>query len=280
MKEIKVSAEFTTDPKADDALAIATYGEQGSGKTRFSMTAPDPIGFIPLDRKARKTVERISAELNKRVVMPKADFIRSENPMKLAMLKPWCDNAALIVQWEQPLPPYCCARHYYRWHVNRVKAAAFKLYAHKDIRTIVIDTGTQLWEDILHAHFGRSDRIMPRDRGPANQEMIELLNNLAGKNLIITHKAREIWKNDKPTGRYEYAGFGHLGYHVNTIIHMVNDETKSADDSDRFLLNVMLCQDNPAIQGPGGKALLTDDMITFQNLAFMIFPDDEPSKWE
>ncbi len=278
MKEIKLDPGFTTSIQADDKLAIGLYGEQGTGKTRFSITTPDPIGVIPLDRKTRATVQRISQELGKTVVMPTADFIRVENPMKMAMLPPSCGKSVEI-KLTDPAPKYCCAIHYYRWHVNRIKAATYTLYNNRAIRSIVIDTGTQLWEDILFAHFGRSERVMPRDRGPANQEMIEFLNCLSGKHLILTHKARQIWKNDKPTNRFDWAGFPHLGYHTNVIAEMRCDETKEAGDDNRFTLSMVLCQDNPDIQGPGGKDLLADDQINFQTLAYCIYPDQDPDQW-
>lgn len=263
MKEIKIPG-FTTNIQADDALAIGIFGEHGAGKTRFCITAPDPIGFIPLDRKARKTIEKTARELGKVVVMPDKDFIRVENPMALAVMKP--EDAKV----------------YYRKHVNTVKEAAFKLYQHKDIKTVCIDTGTQLWEDMLFAEFGRSQRIMPRDRGPCNQEMIDFLNALSGKNLIVTHRAKEIWSGGdagKPTGRYEHAGFPHLGYYVNVLAEFVCDEKKKAEDEERYYMNISLCQANADIQGPAGKKFLADDMVTFMALAMSIYPDSDPESW-
>jgi hypothetical protein len=238
---------------------------------------------VALDRKTRKTVERVAKELGKTVLMPADDFVRVEKPMQLALLKPLCSNST-PVSLEDKSARMCCATHYYRWHVNRIKAAAFKLYAHPEIKSIGVDTGTQLWEDILFAHYGRNERIMPRDRGPANQEMIDFLNCLSGKHLIITHRAREVWRNDKPTGRNELAGFPHMGYHLNVLAECVCDETVQPDANgsytDRFQLNVSLCQDNPDIQGPNGKGLLVDDQINFQTLAYSIYPDVDPNQWE
>jgi hypothetical protein len=278
VKEIKLDAGFTSNIKADDALAIALFGEQGSGKTRFGITMPDPIGVIALDRKTRKTVERIAKELDKTVVMPTEDFIRVAKPMQLALLKPSC-GANIESKLDDKTPKMCCAIHYYRWHVNRIKSAALKLYEHRDIKSILMDTGTQLWEDILFAHFGRNERIMPRDRGPANQEMIDFLNCLSGKHLTITHKAKQVWKNDKPTDKYEWQGFPHLGYHTNVIAELVCDDGKGMDDEGRFYMNVHMCQDNPDIQGPGGKKILKDDSVNFPMLAYSVYPDVDVDEW-
>lgn len=252
---------FTDNIHADDALALAIFGEQGSGKTRFACTAPDPIGFIPLDRKTRKTVERWMKEFDKKIIMPKADFIRVGNAMQLAKM----DERE--------------AKKHYRQHVDAIKEAAFRMYDIPEVRTVVIDTGTQLWEDMLFAEYGRSQRIMPRDRGPANQEMIDFLNFMSGKHLILTHKAQEIWKNDKPTGKNRLQGFPHLGYHVNVIAELQNNPTKTLNDSGCFIMNVSMCQDNPEIQGPNGKELLLDEEINFQMLAMKIYPESEWEQW-
>lgn len=263
MKTTQISIPgFSINPPADDKLAVAVFGQQGSGKTRFACTAPDPIGFIPLDRKARKTVDKIGAELGKIIIMPDKDFIRTGNPVALASYS--VDQA----------------KKYYRQHLDSIKKAAFALYDHPQVETIVIDTGSQLWEDILFAEFGRSQRIMPRDRGSVNQEMIDLLNALSGKNLVITHKAGAVWRNDQPTGNDEAKGFPHLGYHVNLLIEMgIDHKKKPVKDKDgeltgweegRFYLNVDMCQDNPNIQGPAGDKLLVDDMINWDNLASFV----------
>lgn len=274
MKTIQIKG-YVSNPPADDAIALAIFGEQGSGKTRFACTAPAPIGFIPLERKSRRTAQKMAEELDVQILMPEQDFIRTGNPMKLAVLPVEC-NKKKDVDFRKPAKEYeCCSKHYYRWHVDRIKGAAFELYDHPDIHTIVIDSGTQLWEDMLFAEFGRSQRIMPRDRGSVNQEMTDLLNALSGKHLIITHHSTQIWKNDKPTDRYDAKGFAHIGYHVNGTVEFVNDPSKGEDDEGRFYINVPLCQANPDIQGPGGKKLLMDWDISFGNLAELMYPGTE-----
>lgn len=283
MKEIRISG-YLTNPAADDAIALAIYGDRGSGKTRFACTAPGPIGFIPLERKSRRTITKMVEELGGtdavQVVIPKQDFVRLANPMKAASLPVECKGRNVTVDITKPQSTYdCCSRHYYRWHVDTVKHAIFELYGHPQIRTIVIDSGTQLWEDMLFAEFGRSQRIMPRDRGAVNQEMTDLLNAVSGKHLIITHHSSQVWKNDKPTDQTDVKGFAHIGYHVNGIVEFVLDEKKGSEDDGRFYINVPICQSNPDIQGRDGKRLLMDWEITFANLAEKMYPGTE-GEWE
>src|SRR5262245_12225670 len=268
-KKIEIKG-FTTNIKStvDLSLVIGLYGMQGSGKTRFCATAPDPIGVVPLDRKSRYTMAKTMEELGKVVVMPEKDYIRHENPLAIAAMPP-----------EK-------AMTYYKEHVRAVMDAAFKLNGHPDIRTVVIDTGTQLWEDILFKNYGRNQRIMPRDRGSANQDMIDFLNAMSGKHLIITHKASEIWSGDgdsgKPTGQYRASGFGHLGYHSTVVMEMKKNVLYNSENGSgggkgwKWSVDIKDCQAMPELEGPQGKDLMTDDLISFQTLAMTIYPDMDP----
>lgn len=275
MRSISVAIPgFTTDTTATDKHCFAVFGGPGAGKTRFTISAPDPIGFVSLDRKSRKTVDVIRQELDKVVYMSDENLIQPVNPMKMAMLAPDCTSK--VVKVNTPTAPMCCAKHFHRWQVNRIKEAVYTLHAHPAIRTIVIDGMTTFWEDVLFAEFGRSQRIMPRDRSTPNREMKEFILSLKDKHLILTHESRDVWKNDKPTDRCELAGWSHTGYNVNAEIEFVCDEHKAETDEGRFYVNVHRCQSNPNIQGPGGKKVLTDDMITFDYLATLIDPDWNP----
>lgn len=230
-----------------DKLSIANYGEAGTGKTELIATMPDPIGVIPLDRKTRRTLARAKEKYGKRIFFPEQDFVRHAKPMELAMMKP-----------EEAIT-------YYTRHLNAIKDAIFTFAERKDIQSIAIDSGTQLWEDILFAHFGRAQRIMPRDRGAVNQDMKDILNSLQDKHLMITHQATEVWKNDKPTGKFEWAGFSKLDYYVNVIV----EHTYKAGE---FGLTVRLCQDRPDLIG---EKILTDEAINFEMLATTIYPDGD-----
>lgn len=268
---------FTTDTTPDDRIALSVFGPPGSGKTRFSVSAPGPIGFIPLDRKSRKTVDMVKAELGAEVYMPKRDLVTPINPMKLAMMASECTNKTLLIDTKKPCP-MCCAKHYHRWQVNLIKEAVYQLHDHPDIQTIVIDSGTAFYEDLMFATFGRAERIMQRDRGPINREMRDFYASLASKHLIVIHEAREIYKNDKGTGKFEASGWNKTGYNVNAEVELGIDDTKAEGDS-RFFMNVKRCQSNPGIQGPSGLGLLTDDQITFPYLAMAIYPDSELEEW-
>lgn len=236
-----------------ERLAICNFGEHGTGKTRLIATAPD-VGVIPLDRKTRGTIERVRKEIspNSQIWFPKADYIRHEDPMALAMLPP-----------EESMK-------YYRKHVNKIKDACWTLADPKHpCRTIAIDSGSQLWEDILFANYGRNQKIMPRDRGSANQEMKDLLNSIQGKHLIVTHRSKEVWKNDKPTGRNDVAGFADIGYYCNVLVEHERNER-----SGEFSLSARMCQANAGLHGDAGRKMLIDSEITFLGLVMKVYGED------
>jgi len=273
MKTITVKG-FSSTITSDPTLAVAVYGGEGSGKTEFSCTAPGVIGFIPLERKCRQTVYTARKKYGKTILLPDKDFIRVTNPIALANLGPdKCSNPSRLT------PPMCCAPHYYRAHVDSVKSALMDLYFTPGVDSLVIDSGTQLWEDMLMAHYGRTNRIMPLDRKPCNQEMIDLLNSLSGKNLVITHRTAQVWKGNNPTDKVKLDGFGKIGFFVSAVVRCVNDEDKEEGEDGWFYMDIDMCQAKPSIAKTAGKKALEDGGMTFANLAMLIFPDSDPEKW-
>lgn len=285
MKEISkpkpVTATLTrfveTDGNYQEPLTVATFGAPGVGKSRLGATMPGKIGAVILDRKGRFSVSKAAQEFGKTVLMPAEDFVRASQPMLIATLRPLCDKPVKVDIAEDQ--PACCATHYYRWHVNRIKAAMFELAEICD--SLFLDTGTQFWEDILFAHFGRAQRIMPIDRGAPNQEMKDFVNAVSHRHLLITHQPKEVWRAEKPTGIFEQAGYPHIGHYVSIMLEQRRVEIR--DGVNRryaFIADVKQCQANAALYGDDGKAILEDDSVTFQNLALKVYPNSEPEMWE
>jgi hypothetical protein len=159
--------------------------------------------------------------------------------------------------------------------VDRFKHAAFRLLDMPEVRTIVIDSGTHLYEDMLFACYGRDEKIMPLDRKVVNREMREFLAVLAQKHLIITHESKEVWRLDRPTGRHEATGWKHIGYFASIELEM---EFDPAAEDGPFFLSVRKCQENVTLVGR--ERLLRNGDITFANVAALVWPDAEPEIFE
>ena len=255
MREVHQRSKFVElTSGVPDKLAVGSFGHAGSGKTELIASALTlgNVGVVPLDRKTRRTLAKAQekyAKYGHKIFFPPEDFIRHMKPMELALLKP---EAAM---------------EYYAKHVAKIQDAIFSLAERADIAVIGIDSGTQLWEDIMFKHFGRAQRIMPRDRGPANQDMRDILNSCQDKHLIITHQANEIWRNDKPTGKFDWGGWSKLDYYTNVIVEHTYEERNG-----KYGLTVRLCQDRPDLIG---DEILQGEDITFEMLGSMIYPEQE-----
>lgn len=267
--------ELASAPTSNPSLVIASHGAPRSGKSHLACTAPETLGWIPLDRNSRPTVEKYVKEYGKKILLPTEDLIMMSRVEIEKMVKASPEQGVLE-----------CRRY-----LNKIKNLYFSLIENKRVKTIVIDTGTLLWEAVLFANYGRTTKIMPRDRGVANQEMRELI-NACDKHLIVVHQSSEIWENEKPTGEFKMAGFSHMNYCVNCCVENFK-LTQRADikrhaepDEDGkyppalFGMKVYDCQANPMlVKGDEGSTLYGED-CTFQMLAMRVFPDSEYEDWE
>ena len=265
-------------------LRIATFGRPRTGKTHFAATAPDPIGVVPLDRNTRATLAKDMAALGKDVYIPDQDFIRVGDPLALTAFQDKNEREG---------------KKHYRAHVDRVKQCIWEMIVHPDVRTVVIDTGTALWEDILCANLGRSIQLKPLSRTVPNYEMQDLINS-CGKHLIITHRASDVWESvpdpEKPgqykdvrTGRYKLSGFSHLEFFCNiTIEHfrleenlteVVNGKKVVVMPAGAFGARVSNCQAQPELIGDLDSTLWNSD-VTFAKLGVMVYPETSEEDWE
>jgi hypothetical protein len=291
---VEVTAEDYREP-----LIISTFGHSGGGKSRIIGTAPGDIGVIPMEVKSRLSILKAAAEFGRKVIMPEKELIRVGNPMLLATLPAACvspdrwtgkghkqeDMEKLAAREMDRISkeiglndqPECCAIHFYRGHVNRVKSVAFRMAAMNNIRTIGIDTFGQLVEDMLFANYGRTDRIMPLDRKSFNQEVRDFLNALSHKNLILTHHAAQVWSDNKPTSKYKPASsFAKIGHYTSVAVRQER-VSKPVDGGPAYTLSCLDCQANAGLIGV--EELLVDEDICFQNLALAVYEDSSIEDW-
>lgn len=238
------------DGDSPDRLAIGSFGDAGTGKTTFGITMPDPIGVVALDRKTRPRLAVLNRRWKKKLLFPKDDFVRLRRPLEIAYMKP--DEAM----------------KYYGEHVKRLQDAIYTLAERADVRSVLIDSGTQLYEDLMMKHFGRTFRVMPRDRGPLNADLRDIFNSLQSKNVLVTHQSKEVWRNDKPTGRFEWSGWTQLDYHCNVILEHQYHPAEG-DHAARFGVTVRLCQEQPHLIG---EEILADNHIRFDMLESFVYP--------
>jgi hypothetical protein len=290
MKEVKLGNiqfnEATPDPNRDPYI-IGSFGPEGGGKSRFALTGPEIVGFLALERKSYATIDKDAALLGKRVWKPKDPEKLMVNMRKAKMLGSIEGKAKTEKDKEaEEEAANNRLRQYYRDYANMIYDATYALLEHPDVRLLVIDTFTQMCNIIDSALYGFKTKYIKiksqtyQDRREYNQEIIDFLNSLSSykKHVILTHRQRDEYKDDKPTGRKIFEGFKFLGNYTNILIaHETNPNWSptSEDESKHwhYALTVRTCQQNPLLEGAEYRRFLTDDDITFPNLIMSVNPD-------
>lgn len=203
------------------SLVITYYGEEKTGKTTFGFTCPKPMLHLDFDLGRERAIWRFK-------------------------------DADQIISIPLPEPP--------NWAIGSGAAtklwATFEAYYEKGLadpqmKTIFIDTGTQMWkantQEYLENYVKRSnpkrqqlqqiEYRMPNDRMRAKV----LAARGAGKLLVISHYESDIYeerfvqhpdgtvtKESVPTGQKRHSGFGDITYltdlHLRLTLHNVNTD--------------------------------------------------------
>ena len=144
-------------------------------------------------------------------------------------------------------------------------------------RSVVLDTATELWELIRLARLGGNLGVSKEASykwGPINAEYIGLIREAYDhdKNLILLHKAKKEYVDDKFTGKYELDGYKYTPglVQVNTVVY------REGLDGD-FYLKILNCRQNATIAGM--ECPLIDEYSAFPMLAQWVFPESKYEDW-
>ena len=233
-------------------LIVSVEGMEKKGKTHFAMTAPPPIAYFDLDIGAEGVVNKFE------------DRIAGTWPPPELKYK----EAAEQTQW----------RAIWEAYVRAYRTAL----ASKEVRSLVIDTATELWEQCRLAHFGKAEVILPNQYGPVNKAFREIITKdtyNSNKSVIFIHRQKDeyvgtINRNTGKeisvrTGRVKRAGFSDMGYLVQIIVETTRDKNG-------FHLTVKDCGPNKEINGE----TLGEPMNDFPTLATLVYPDTSIEDWQ
>lgn len=260
---------FGRDISGREAPCIGIYGGQGSGKTRLCVTAGEwaeqqgtTPGWLVCDRKTRNTMKEVCKEFGYQPpVHNQGDFVDRRDALKLAV----SEDLAFVMKA-------------YSDAYQRFLAGAMMLLDDPGINPIIVDSGSQLWDWIAFAHFGRKQDVgRARMWGPPKQDWTDLFDALAEKTTLVTLKNKDEWKKDERTGRDTWDGPPHLGFTTTTVVGLKLSNKKPKVDEgetfvDRFTLDVIESQDRKDLEGQ--DAVLSGGAITFSMLMALLRPED------
>lgn len=254
----------------DDKPAIGVYGVEGTGKTRFAATAPGPIGLLALDKKSKRTFLEIATARETLVISNDKPLMTDAQAIKMAMTNG--DDPRGLAEIKQA----------YEAVVQAVFDLGMAYAKHPEIKTIVVDTNSQFFDWILFSHFGRRNQIPPISRGAANQDMIDFVNALRSKNLVLIHRSKEIWKPTgatdgggkpirEPSGKYEADGFKNIGAFLTASLELTSKRVKVESLDTKFRAKVVTSQMNVLMEGQDLHEYgVSGDDITWNNVCTLL----------
>jgi hypothetical protein len=264
-RELQVAGFAIVPTRKNWRLVLATAGREKQGKTTFAMTAPDPIAVVTADT---GTVEICQQKkfAHKQILMcalkvpdlSTADM--RDDKRRQELYEP---------QWEE------------------AKDAILAAIKSRVVRTLVVDTGTEIWELCRLARFGKLAQVKPQHYGPVNAEMRELIKAAYERddlNCIWTHKVKKEYKESKTrpgetvwTGTMELAGFGDIAYL--TDFSLWHSYIKGTDDEPVgiFTSKIMDC---PRQAGDLMGMDLEGEDSNFPFLAQLMYPEAGEDYWK
>jgi len=220
-------------------------GKTKTGKTRFGLTFPGPIAVLSFDR----AIEDVLHEV------PGADVVVKDFTRSFKLGEPMTQAQAQAVEAE-------------------FAKAYLGALEHKDIRTVMIDKGTTLWEIMRYAEWGKIDHVKAHHYVGVNSRMRRYLLAFqdSTKNVYIVDDVKEEWDdNGKPTGQFKREGFKHTPGLVQVCASFERVE-KGKD----FFMTLEECALNSSLIGWKFEG----PEIDFRQIAGMVMTDSVAEDWK
>ena len=226
-------------------IIMSVEGVEKEGKTTFGLSAPGPIALINMDVGLEGVVDKVLGE--KEVWVSEFDYRDSTNTQE------W------TTQW------------------NKCRAAYMDALKDDKVRTLVIDTATELWELVRLARLGKLSQVLPNQYGPVNAEFQDMVRKayVHDKNVIFLHKMKGEYIQSKKTGesgatgRMVRSGFGNMPYLVQITVKVYRN-------GNGFGVQVLKCRQNPELDG----VEYGEPMNTFPYVAMDAWEGSEQTDWE
>lgn len=243
-------------PPKTKRVVVCTKALDKRGKTHWALTAPGPIAIVGLDTGTKEIAAKF---------LGRKELICAYHKVsgRLASVAETQNKAE--GEWES------------------VKTSIIAATDHPRVRTLMIDTGTEVHELLRLARFGKLEQVLPHHYGPVNKEMRDLVKRAYERedlNVIWIHKLKKEYKENRKgesnwTGSYEMAGYADIPYLVDvTLEHYWVNPTEDAPG--RFGVRVTgVGRQTPDVCG----LELEDDMCNFPTLANMLYPEVDPAWW-
>lgn len=247
----KVKNEYGLVPATEEIsrrLSIAARGDEFTRKTSFAFTAPAPIAYFNFDLGHEGVISRFKGKrIDQKIIkIPRGELTPNTERMIAKAGKIWED--------------------FYEAYYYAVDSGVY--------RTVVVDTGKQMYELIRLAKLGTlsNDDLYRFQYGPTNKMMRDMLRAPAysDANLIIIEGLTPKFGKDGKEKKGEWRGDGFK--ETSKIVQITLDFERDKED---WWFTVDKCRTNPELHGQEFK----NDMMEFPVLAEMAVPGSSEEDW-
>ena len=120
---------------------------------------------------------------------------------------------------------------------------------------VLVDTGTEVWELLRLAYFGKLTQVMPHMYAKPNAEFREIVREgFDACNVVWLHKMKDEWINDEKgkgtrTGEKKYAGMNDIPFLVQVNVQTWHSVRESGVGLDFHATILDKCRPNPDLCG-------------------------------
>lgn len=187
-------------------IILLVWSHNKGGKTHFSiMTTPEPVAYLNFDKSFEDVVSK--AIKSGRKIYPKWYQVNSPSARPYVGVAINSTENKLRMEQEQSA---------YKNLFDTFLADYEQLLRHPQIRTVVVDNTTVLYNIVQIAQFGRLSNNNKFQYQTVNQDMKQLI-DMAGrsdKNVIFTARAGKVYVGDNWNGELSADGWKGLPYEV------------------------------------------------------------------
>ena len=235
-------------------MIVSGRGEERAGKSQFGLTMPAPIAVFPFDNNTDELIQKFRK------------YKKILAPIDPLYFKPTFSKEEFDALWER--------------FMELFKSAI----ASPNVRSIMVDTGTEMYELARLAKFGKLKEVPAHFYDLVNSEFKKLINLVypSDKNLYIAHRVKDQYvktgeKQSARTGKRIEDGFNAVRYKVqiNILCWRDLDRRDAETGTEGFGCTVEDSTQNEAVAG----TYLEEPYNNWTDLGKIIYPDSTDKDW-
>jgi hypothetical protein len=244
-KELSKLGVVKADGEVYPRLLVVITGHDKRGKTHFGLTAPTPSLIISSDIGTEGVVDQ---------------FVKSGKE---------------IYEYHWALPS---KQEKAKALFDKVTEVYYAALEDKNIRSVIIDTESELWELLRLYKFGKLDKIPSYKYGEVNAIAKRMYKKAYDhqKNLVLLRKYKKKYVGAEWHGDYEPSGYNDIDYIVQAVLTADRYPRSKDETNPDFFITIDKSRHASEKEG----TVLEGPMCSFQFLANELLPDVDIDFWE